>query len=85
MSGQLERADALRCIAEPIASPELVREDYQYVVKKLGLTREAFEEIMRQPRRSYRDFKNEADRYDRLKAIMRFAQARRLLPLQVGM
>jgi len=34
------------------------REDLIYVTKKLGLTPGQFEEIMRAPRRSFRDFRN---------------------------
>jgi N-acetyl sugar amidotransferase len=85
VSGQLTRDDALRCIAEPVANPQLIEEDLQYVVKKLGLTAGQFQTIMEQPVRSYRDFRNESGRYERLKAIMRLAQRQKLLPHQIGM
>lgn len=84
VSGQLQREDALRAIAGPIADPALIKEDLQYVTKKLGLTPEEFAAIMAQPRRSYADFRNESLRYERLKTLMRFAQQRSLLPRQIG-
>lgn len=85
VSGQLSRADALRCIEEPIANPQFIQEDLQYVVKKLGLTLEEFDAIMAQPVRSYREFRNDARRYQQLKALMRLAQRLNLLPRQIGM
>lgn len=85
MSGQLAREDALRCVAEPIASPEMIKEDLQYVTKKLGQTPEEFGRLMAEPPRTYAEFKNESRRYERLKAIMRFAQQRGLLPRQIGL
>ncbi len=85
VSGQLEREDALRCIAEPIADPRMIKEDLQYVTKKLGVSAEEFGRIMAEPRRSYADFRNESRRYERLKAMMRFAQRHKLLPPQIGM
>jgi N-acetyl sugar amidotransferase len=85
MSRQMTRDDALRCIAEPIASPQLIKEDLEYVTKKLGLTPQEFDRLMDAPPRTYADFKNEARRYERLKALMKVAQRRKLLPSQIGM
>jgi N-acetyl sugar amidotransferase len=85
VSGQLTRDDALRCIAEPIASPQLIREDLAYVTKKLGLTPAEFDRLMAEPPRTYADFKNDARLYERLKGWMKVAQRRNLLPSQIGM
>ena len=85
VSGQISREEALRRVAEPIGDPDLIRADLEYVTKKLGLTSAEFAAIMAEPPRSYRDFRNEADRYERLKALMRSAQRWHLLPRQIGM
>lgn len=57
-SGQLEREEALRELQQPPYPEELQRQDLVYVTKKLGLTPVQFEEIMRAPRQSFRDFRN---------------------------
>jgi len=57
-AGQLTREEALREIQTPPYAEDLQREDLAYVTKKLGLTAGQFDEIMRAPRRSFRDFRN---------------------------
>ena len=85
MSGQITREDALRELAHPIEAEERTTEDKEYVVKKLGLTEAEFDALMDAPVRSYRDYTNDAAKYEWLKRAMRFAQRRSLLPKQVGM
>jgi N-acetyl sugar amidotransferase len=59
LSGEITRERALAEIAKPLyASPELENDDRIYVIKKLGLTEDEFESIMRAPRRSYADYPN---------------------------
>ncbi len=48
-SGQITRAQALERMQQDIYSPALMKEDYEFVVKKLGLTAAEFEEIMARP------------------------------------
>lgn len=45
-SGELTREEALAELAKPAYPPEQVEEDYEYVIKKLGFSREEFERIM---------------------------------------
>jgi N-acetyl sugar amidotransferase len=85
VSGQMTRADAVRELEKPIADPVLVREDLIYVAKKFGLTAEEFASLMAQPRRSYRDYPNDSETYERAKAAVRWAQRHHLLPGQVGL
>lgn len=59
LSGTMTRDAALAAIAKPpYASAELENEDRIYVLKKLGLTDDEFERIMRLPRRTYADYPN---------------------------
>lgn len=57
-SGQTTRAEALAEIATPAYPPEWVEPDKAFVAKKLGITREEFEEIMALPKKRYSDYPN---------------------------
>lgn len=58
-SGQIDREQAFRELEEPIYPPHLLREDYDFVLKKLGLQKEEFENFMLMPRREHSEFKTE--------------------------
>lgn len=49
ITGQISREEGLRRVEEPYYTPEQLREDYDFVVRKLGLTPGEFEEIMALP------------------------------------
>jgi N-acetyl sugar amidotransferase len=55
-SGQMTRQEALEEMKKPVYDPEMLRSDYQFVLKKLGLTEEEFEAIMKQPPRSHLEY-----------------------------
>lgn len=55
-SGEITRDEALCELERETYNPRLQRADLEYVIKKLGLTQEEFEEIMRAPRRSFWDY-----------------------------
>jgi N-acetyl sugar amidotransferase len=59
-SGQLTRAAALETLREPPVTSDVAAQDREYVVKKLGLNDKEFAQIFATPRRSYRDFRNNA-------------------------
>jgi N-acetyl sugar amidotransferase len=73
-AGQLSRDDALDLLREPTYAPDLQAQDRKYVVKKLGLSDAGFDEIMRLPVRSFREFKNS---YGRVQAMRRGVNALR--------
>jgi hypothetical protein len=85
MSGQMTRQEALVAMQEPIADPRLLAEDRTYVVKKLNISDDDFESIMRAPVRSYRDYDNDSRRYAQMRSWWGRAQRLRLLPRQLGM
>jgi N-acetyl sugar amidotransferase len=58
-AGQMTRAEALEEMNRPAYDAALLREDRAFVLKKLGLSEEAFEEIMRLPVRDHRSFDTE--------------------------
>jgi len=55
-SGQMTRDEALEKIKEPPISKEQAEKDKKYVLEKLGLTEEEFEEIMRLLPKTFLDY-----------------------------
>lgn len=64
-AGQLTKEDALADLRKPIYEPDQLERDYDYVIKKLGLTADQFETLMRLPPRKHTDFDYERAVYDR--------------------
>jgi len=56
IAGQITREEALRKLEEPILEPQVLRNDLEYVPKKLKLTSSDFQEIMDGPIRDHLDF-----------------------------
>lgn len=56
LSGTITRDEALRQLEEPICDPQLLRQDREYVIKKLAITEEEFERIMALPRKTIADY-----------------------------
>lgn len=72
-SGQLERSAAIETLAsEPPYDPSLQEADYQYVIKKLRLTRDEFEAILQRPPKRYSDYPS----YGRMYQTRAYAAAR---------
>ncbi len=56
MSGQRSRAQALAELNKPPLDSRMAEEDRVFVIQKLGLTEQAFDEIMAAPPRSFQEF-----------------------------
>jgi len=63
-SGQMTREEALREIQTP---PEFDEEILVEVKKRLGFTDEEFDEVLKRPKRTYRDFKTYHETFKRLR------------------
>ena len=63
-SGQITKEEALEELKKPIYPPELEQQDYEFVIKKLGFTKEEFEEYLKRPRREHTEFKTERPIYE---------------------
>jgi len=63
-SGQITREDALRELEKKVYQEEELKQDYEYVIKKFGLTREQFEELMHLPGKSH--FAYPTDRWSKI-------------------
>ncbi|HVS95281.1 MAG TPA: N-acetyl sugar amidotransferase [Puia sp.] len=59
-SGQLTRDEALGELSRPLYAPDELASDKEYVLKKLGLTDQEFDEIMHLPVRRHQDFRTDA-------------------------
>jgi N-acetyl sugar amidotransferase len=58
LSGQMTRDEALREIKSPPAPADQLEEDREFVIKKLGLSPEEFEQIMTAPPKTFSDYPN---------------------------
>lgn len=58
LTGQKSREEALAELAMPPYDEALAMQDMDFIVQKLGISREAFLELMAQPNKTYRDYKN---------------------------
>jgi N-acetyl sugar amidotransferase len=56
LSGQLTRERALSMLQEPVYPQDKLLEDREYVIKKLAITEQRFEQIMRAPPRTFLDY-----------------------------
>ncbi|MBD3306751.1 N-acetyl sugar amidotransferase [candidate division KSB3 bacterium] len=55
-AGQLSRDQALQEMQQEIYPPAALKEDKEYVIKKLGLTAEEFQEMMNTPPKTFWDY-----------------------------
>lgn len=56
LSGQMTRAEAVKEIEQPAYDTRYLEEDMEYVVKKLGISKEEFDRIFHSPLKTYRDY-----------------------------
>lgn len=57
-SGQMNRTDALKELATPYVSDEVLLRDKEFVLKKLGFTDDQYQKIMKEPIKLYKDYPN---------------------------
>lgn len=72
-SGQMSRDEALQEIQEPPISKEQAREDREYVIQKLGVTDEEFEEILSAEPKTFLDYPTYYPIIKRLRGPLRLA------------
>jgi len=75
-SGQITRQQALDELANPPAPAEILRQDRDYVLKKLGLSNEDYDRIVREKLRSYRDYPNSDAVWRRFSTMVGWARQR---------
>ncbi len=73
-SGQISRDEALEEISKPPAPKEMLEQDRDYVIKKLGLSEDEFESILKAPKKTYADYPNNESLWKRFNTIIRVAR-----------
>ncbi len=62
-SGQMTREQAIKEMEKPAYDPQMLKEDYAFVLKKLGLTEGKFEAIMDLPVRSHLEYSSYVNKH----------------------
>ena len=75
-SGQMNREDALEEMQKDPYPPNMLAEDKAFVIKKLGLSEEEFEQIMAMPSRSFRDYPNNYFWFTKMRGFVNLAKRR---------
>jgi hypothetical protein len=60
----MTREDALARLEQPPYDPDLMEQDFQYVAKKLGISRAELREYCEMPKRYYWDYRNQRAIFD---------------------
>jgi N-acetyl sugar amidotransferase len=61
MTGQMTRDQALDRISRPEMDEHFLKQEFEYVAHKLGLTVDQLQKLFDSPKKTYRDFKNKRD------------------------
>lgn len=72
-TGELTRDEALADLRRPALPPDKMAEDVEYVVRKLGLSREDFDSILQLPAKSFRDYPSYYPLFEKLGTAIRWA------------
>ena len=72
VAGQMSREEGLKELDKPLYDEKELKEDKEYIAKKLGVSDEKFEQILQMPSHKYSDFPNMTEKYDRMKKVQNF-------------
>lgn len=73
-SGQMTRDAAIAELSLPPAPEEILFQDREYVMKKLGLTKDQFDEILAAPNKTFRDYPNNDRLWKRFNRLIKIAR-----------
>ncbi len=79
-SKQLSREEALTLLKNKNYSADMLKEDLAYVIKKLELTPEKFDAIMKAPKKTFRDYPNNYALVMRIKNTLNKLRKLNLMP-----
>jgi hypothetical protein len=79
-SNQLTRDDALEKIKEVIYPKELVDQDIQFIINKLNITNDEYQEIMKAPNRYFYDYKTNYPLIMKMRFFINIAYKLKLYP-----
>jgi len=75
-SGQIDKQHALEEIDKPIYDEEVLRSDYEFVLKKLGFTEAEFNQWIRQPRHEHNEYAVEQSVWEKYWLLRPFKKLR---------
>ncbi|EEX8228564.1 LPS biosynthesis protein, partial [Escherichia coli O145:H28] len=58
MTGQMSREQALERISKPEMDEHFLKQEFEYVAHKLGISVENLQELFFMPKKTYKDYKN---------------------------
>ncbi len=68
----MSREEGLKELDKPLYDEKELKEDKEYIAKKLGVSDEEFENILQMPSHKYSDFPNMTEKYNRMKKVQNF-------------
>lgn len=78
LSGQMSREDALKELQKPAYPTQMIEQDMEYVIKKFGITKDKFDEIMKSPNRTFMDYPNSFSFHQRLRKFLNLLRKKKL-------
>ncbi|MDC0296330.1 N-acetyl sugar amidotransferase [Akkermansiaceae bacterium] len=72
LTHQMTRDQALVQLKDPAYDPETINQDFEYIAKKLGISKEKLISYMNAPNKSYKDYKSQEKLYRIGARVMRF-------------
>lgn len=64
LTGQMSREDALERLKAPAIDPSSIKEDFEYIANKLGISTEELQGYFDAPNKTYKDYKNQQSIYN---------------------
>jgi deoxyribodipyrimidine photolyase-like uncharacterized protein len=61
MTGQMTRDEAMDRISRPEMDEHFLKQEFEYVAHKLGLTVDELQQLFEMPKKTFRDYKNKRD------------------------
>ena len=71
LTDQMTREEALKKLESPAYNPDTIKDDFEYIATKLGITVEELQSYMDQPNRSNKEFKSQESVYSIGAKVMR--------------
>jgi N-acetyl sugar amidotransferase len=71
LTGQMTREDALKQMEKPAYDPETIKQDFEYIATKLGITVDELQGYMDAPNKTYKDYKSQEGIYNIGAKVMR--------------
>lgn len=71
LTGQMTREEALEKLKSPAYNVDTIKQDFEFIATKLGITSAELQEYFEQPNRTYKDYKSQESIYNIGAKVMR--------------